>query len=138
SRVGDRARELEVDRVAPLGDDLPRAVGDVLRHEPAEETVGERLDRADLVGVDEDAVLVSAVLETDDDVLRDVHETPREVAGVRGADGRVGETLAATVRRDEVLENGEALAEVRTDRQVDDPALRVGDEATHAADLAHL
>jgi hypothetical protein len=42
------------------------------------------------------------------------------------------------VRRDEVLEDSETLAEVRTDRQVDDAALRVGDEAAHAADLAHL
>src|SRR5205814_9253737 len=99
---------------------------------------GERLDRADLVGVDEDAVLVTAILEADDHVLRDVDETAREVPGVRGTDGRVGETLAATVRRDEVLEDREALAEVRTDRQVDDAALRVGDETTHATDLAHL
>src|SRR5439155_21564652 len=73
-----------------------------------------------------------------DDVLRDVDETPREIARVRGPDGRVGETLAATVRRDEVLEDREALAEVRTDRQVDDAPLRVRDEATHATDLAHL
>src|SRR5205814_6069179 len=87
---------------------------------------------------DENAVLVAAVLEADDDVLRDVDETPREVARVRGPDGRVGETLAATVRRDEVFEDREALAEVRTDRQVDDAPLRVRDETAHTADLAHL
>ena len=139
ARVGDGAREHEVDRIASLRDH-PVGLGflDVLRDEATEETVGERLDRADLVGVDEDAVLVTAILEADDHVLRDVDETAREVPGVRGTDGRVGETLAATVRRDEVLEDREALPEVRTNRQVDDPALRVGDEATHATDLAHL
>src|SRR5207247_3506828 len=52
--------------------------------------------------------------------------------------GRVGQTLAAAVRREEVLEDRETLTEVRTDRQVDDPALRVGDETAHAADLTHL
>ena len=88
--------------------------------------------------LDEDAVLVAAVLDADDDVLRHVHEAAGEVAGVGGADGRVGQTLAATVRRDEVLEDREALAEVRTDRQVDDPALRVCDETAHTADLTHL
>src|SRR4026209_1999864 len=61
-----------------------------------------------------------------------------EVAGVGGADGRVGQTLAATVRRDEVLEDREALAEVRADRQVDDATLRVGDESAHSTDLTHL
>src|SRR2546427_6599397 len=115
--IGDRRGELEVDRLAPLGGELVLGILDVLRHEPAEETVGERLDRADLIGIDEDAVLVAAVLEADDHVLRDVDETPREVARVRGPDGRVGETLAGTGCRDEVLEDREALAEVRTRRE---------------------
>ena len=39
----------------------------------------------------------------DDDVLRDVDETAREVAGVRRLERRVGETLTGAVRRDEVL-----------------------------------
>src|SRR5439155_2978833 len=91
--IGDGLRELQVDRLAALRDDLAGLVVlYVVRHEPAEETIGERLDRADLVGVDEDAVLVSAILEADEDVLRDVDETPREVARVRGPDCRVGET----------------------------------------------
>src|SRR2546423_1303629 len=138
SGIGDRGGEHEVDRLAPLGDELVLRVLDVLRHEPAEETVGEGLDRADLVGVDEDAVLVSAVFEADDDVLRDVDETPCEVARVRGPDGRVGEALAATVRRDEVLEDREALPEVRTDRQGDEPAPRGPGGAPPAPQLAHL
>ena len=42
------------------------------------------------------------------------------------------------MRRDEVLENGQALAEVRLDRTVDDFALRVGHEATHTGELSNL
>src|SRR5207249_3666546 len=82
----------------------------------------------------DDAVLVAAILDADDDVLRHVHATTRQVARVRRPDGGVGETLSSTVRRDEVLEDREALAEVRTDRQVDDAALGVGDEPTHTTD----
>ncbi len=42
------------------------------------------------------------------------------------------------MRRDEVLEHGQAFTEVRLDRAGDDLALRVGHEATHCRDLAHL
>ena len=46
--------------------------------------------------------------------------------------------LRGTVRGDEVLEDGEALTEVRLDRARDDLTTRVGHQATHAGDLAHL
>src|SRR5207245_10646868 len=55
ARVGDGLRELDVDRVSALRDQrVGLGVLDVLSHEPAKATVGERLDGADLVGVDED------------------------------------------------------------------------------------
>src|SRR5207245_11502999 len=78
--VSDGSRELEVGRVAALGDQLALRILDVLRDDPAEESIRERLDHARLVGVDEDAVLVAAVLQPDDHVLRDGDETAREVA----------------------------------------------------------
>ena len=74
----------------------------------------------------------------DDDVLRDVDETAGQVARVGGTQRGVGETLAGAVRRDEVLENGQALAEVRLDRAVEDLALRVRHQASHAGQLADL
>src|SRR5699024_2607732 len=74
----------------------------------------------------------------DDDVLGDVHETTGEVAGVRGPQRRVGQALPRTVGGDEVLEHRQALAVVGLDRTGDDLALRVGHEATHPGDLAHL
>jgi len=60
-----------------------------------------------------------------DGVLRDVDETTREVTGVRRLERGVGQTLAGAVGRDEVLENREALAEVRGDRGLDDLAGRL-------------
>src|SRR5437867_3510994 len=75
-----------------------------------------------LVGEDEDVVLVARVGDAQDDVLRHVHQTAREVARVGRPDRGVGQALAATMRRDEVREDRQALAEVRTDRQVDDAA----------------
>src|SRR6185503_16032521 len=134
--LGDGLRENVVDVVATLRDDRTGlGMHDLLCEQAAEHAVLEWLDDARLVSAREDTVLVPAVLDPNDHVLRDVDEAASEVAGVGGADGRVGEILATTVRRDEVLEDREAIAVVRTDRQVDDAALRVGDEAAHAADL---
>src|SRR5690606_34931545 len=108
-------------------------IDDVLQHDAAEDAVAERLD--DLARVlelrDADAVERSAVELGDDGVLRDVDETAREVTGVRGLERRVREALTSAVRRDEVLEHGEAFAEVRLDRVLDDLARRLGHEAAH-------
>ena len=76
--------------------------------------------------------------EDDDDVLGHVDEAARQVAGVGRLQRRVGETLAGAVRRDEVLEHREALAEVGGDRRLDDLARGLGHEAAHAGELADL
>jgi len=47
-----------------------------------------------------------------DDVLRDVDQTTGEVARVGSSQSGVRQALAGAVRRDEVLEDGEALAVV--------------------------
>ena len=88
--------------------------------------------------VDPDAVLGAAVVLVDDHVLRHVDQAPGQVARVGGSDGGVGQTLAGAVRREEVLEHGQALAEVRADRQLDDPTRRVGHQAAHAGHLRDL
>ena len=74
----------------------------------------------------------------DHQVLRDVDETAREVARVRGLQRRVGETLAGAVRRDEVLQDVQAFAEVRRDRRLDDRAVRLRHQAAHAGELPNL
>ena len=84
------------------------------------------------------AVGGAAVDLADDDVLGHVHQTAGQVARVGGTQRGVGQTLTGAVRGDEVLQNGQALAEVRLDRAVDDLALRVGHEASHTGQLADL
>ena len=85
-----------------------------------------------------DVLLRLAVLLADDDILRHVDEAARQVTGVGRSQRRVGETLAGAVRRDEVLENRQALHEVRLDRALDDLALRIGHQAAHPGKLADL
>ena len=81
-------------------------------------------------------VLQSSI--ADDHVLGDVHQTAGQVAGVGGAQRRVGEALAGAVGGDEVLEHRQALHEVGLDRPLDDLALRVGHQAAHPGELADL
>ena len=89
-------------------------------------------------GPDVDAVHGAAVVLGDDHVLADVHQAPRQVAGVRRLERGVGEALAGAVGRDEVLQHGEAFAEVRGDRVLDDLAGRARHQAAHAGQLADL
>src|SRR3546814_17111280 len=85
-----------------------------------------------------DLLLAAAVFRGDDHVLRNVHQATREVTGVRGLQRGIGQALAGAVRRDEVLQNVEAFTEVRGDRRLDDRAVRLGHQATHAGELTNL
>ena len=85
-----------------------------------------------------DAVERAAVDLRDDHVLRDVHETPRQVARVGRLQRRVGQALAGAVRRDEVLEHRQPFTEVRRDGRLDDLARRLGHQAAHAGQLTDL
>src|SRR6185437_13697217 len=67
-----------------------------------------------------------------------IDETAGEVAGVSRLERRVSQTLAGAVRRDEVLEHGETLAEVGLDGRLDDLAGRLGHEAAHTGELTDL
>src|SRR2546425_1232614 len=87
----------------------------------------------------------AAVLLGDRHVLRHVHQAASQVARVRRLQGGVGEALARAVRRDEVLEHGEAFPEVRLDRALDDLAdaagellLRLRHQAAHPRQLPDL
>ena len=74
----------------------------------------------------------------DHQVLRHVDQAPGQVAGIRGLQRRIGQTLAGAVGGDEVLQNVQALAEVRRDRGLDDRAVGLGHQAAHAGELADL
>ncbi|CAB4933357.1 unannotated protein [freshwater metagenome] len=85
-----------------------------------------------------EATICFAINLTNDDVLRHVDKATSEVAGVCSTQSSVGQTLASTVRGDEVLQNRETLTEVRLDRTRNDLALRVCHQATHAGNLTNL
>ena len=130
-----------VDLAVELDDRLVgERIGDPLERDAADDAVAQRLD--DLARLDDgaglDAVERAAVVLGDDDVLRHVHQTPGQIAGVGGLERRVGQTLAGAVRRDEVLLHGEAFTEVRRDRRLDDLARRLGHQAAHAGELPDL
>ena len=80
----------------------------------------------------------AAVVLADDDILRDVHETTGQVARVGRTESRVGQTLAGTVGRDEVLRHRQALAVRGDDRARDDLTLRVVHQTAHTGDVADL
>src|SRR5690606_27848354 len=141
----DQLLDDRVAEVGALGDqDVAVAVGDVLGsgarvdaglhvRVPRQRTVGQLLgDRHP------DAALGAAVGLADDDVLRDVDQTPGQVTGVGGAERRVGQTLAGTVVGDEVLQHRQAFAEVRLDRARDVLTLRVGHQTAHTRQLDDL
>ena len=64
-----------------------------------------------LFGRNERPLLFAAILEADDRILRHIHKAAREVAGVRGAERRVGQAFSGAVRRDEVFQNIDAFFE---------------------------
>src|SRR4051794_8152849 len=137
-RLDDLGQLLAADDLVALDQRAPvRALGaDVRRGRAAEQHLVRLAGRGAQRRLD---VLVGpAVLDPDDHVLRDVDQAPGEVARVGGAQGGVGQALAGAVRRGEVLEHVEPLHEVRLHGALDDLALRVGHEASHARQLADL
>jgi len=104
-----------------------------------EHTIAQGLD--DVAAFDErrrvDALHGPAVVLGDDHVLRHVDQPAREVARVRRLERGVASPFARR-GRGEVLEHGEALAEVGGDRGLDDLAGGLGHEAAHAGELPDL
>ena len=87
---------------------------------------------------DPESIFGAAVVDRHDHVLRHIDQTASQISGVRCPQRRVGETLSSAVRRKEVLEDGQSLAEVRANGDVDDLPLRVEHESAHAGHLADL
>src|SRR5208282_814445 len=113
---------------------------DPFERDAANDAVAERLDfdAGFDDGLDVDAVAGAAVALVDDDVLRHIDEAAGQVAGVSGLQRRIGEAFTRTVRGDEVLQHGEAFAEVGCDGGLDDFAGRLGHQTAHAGKLADL
>jgi hypothetical protein len=124
-----------------VDDQLPGVgIGHSLEGHAADDAVDERLDDLAVLddGRDVDPFQRATVELVDDDLLADVDELPRQVARVGRLEGRVGQPLAGAVRRDEVLEDVQALPEVGDDRGLQDLARGLGHEAAHPGQLADL
>ena len=137
----DAADLLLVDLLVGPDQHFPRVrVDDVLERGASQDAVAQLLD--DLAALDQrghlDALDGAAVVVGDDGVLRHVDETPRQVTRVRRLERGVGQALAGAVRRDEVLEDAQALAEVGGDGRLDDLARGLGHQAAHAGQLPDL
>ena len=141
ARILNRGREIFVDLLVRLDDGVAaERIHQPLERDAADDAIAQRLD--DLAAFDDrprlDAVERAAIRLGDDDVLRHVDETARQVSRVRRLQRRVRKTLARAVRRDEVLQHGEPFAEVRRDRRLDDLARRLRHQSAHARQLADL
>jgi hypothetical protein len=86
----------------------------VLTGDAAQNPLAERLD--DVLALlecrDVEAENRPAIFLGNGHVLRHVHKAAGEIARIRGLERRVRQTLPGAVRRDEVLQHGEPLAEV--------------------------
>ena len=120
--------KLFVDFLIYVDDDVALEVFDFVERNAADDAVAQRLDLDPRFDnrLDVNAVVGAAVEFVDDHVLRNVHETARQIAGVGGLQGRVGKTFARAVRGDEVFQHGEAFAEVGSDGRIDDFARGLG------------
>src|ERR1022692_1006140 len=110
-------RELFGNLVVDVEDPVAVVVFDLLERDAAHNAVAQRLDN--FTGFDDsldvNAVHRTAVVLADDDVLRHIDEPASEVAGIRRLERRIGQALAGAVRRDEVFQHRQPLAEVRRD-----------------------
>src|SRR6185369_16372899 len=99
----DGARKLFRDLLVDVDDDVALVVLDLLKRHAANDAIAQRFD--DVAGfndgADVDSVHGGAIVFADDDVLRNIDETTREISGIRGLQGRIGQSLTGTVRRDE-------------------------------------
>src|ERR1022692_409888 len=135
-----RARQVFGDLLVDVNDDVAFVVLDLLQRDAAHDTVTQRLDDLHRLhdGGDVDAIDRAAIVFADDHVLRHVHQAPGQVARIRRLESGIGQSLAGAVGGDEVLQHGQAFAEVRRDRGLDDFARRLGHQATHAGELTNL
>src|SRR5262249_40833759 len=136
--LGDLLVAVDDDRRGLALLDLDGRVGQRRGGQAADEPTPELALVAGVLAGDPAALFGAAVVVTGDDVLGNVDAPPGQVARVGRPEGGGGETLAGAVGRDEVLEDRHPFPEVAPDRDVDDPARRVGHQAAHRAELADV
>src|SRR5690606_18160446 len=115
-------------------------IDDVLGRCAAQNTVAQRFD--DFTAFEQrlhrETAGRAAIDFGDDQVLRHVHQTTRQVTRVGRLQCRIGQTLTSPVGRDEVLEYVQAFTEVCGNGRLDDRAVRLGHQAAHTGKLTNL
>ena len=115
-------------------------VTDVINRETAKQTLMQRLN--DLIAfldiLDPDALGRAAVIFADDDILRNVNQSTSQVTRVRSTQCSIGHALSRATRRNEVFEYGQALTEVRLDRDFDGFTGGGCHQAAHTGQLTNL
>src|ERR1017187_10317834 len=133
-------RQVFGDFLVDAHDDVAFVILLIFERHAAHDAVAQRLD--DFAGFDDrlhvDAFGGAAVVLADDHVLRHVHQTAGEIAGIGRLQRGVGQTLTGAVRGDEVLQHVEAFAVVRGDGGFNDLARGLGHQTAHTGELADL
>ena len=106
----------------------------------AEHAIAQRFD--DVTAVEQrrhrDPAACPAVDLRNNQVLCNVNEATREVTRVSCLQRRIRETLAGTMRRNEVLQNVQTFTEVCGNRCLNNRPIRLGHQTTHASKLPDL
>ena len=134
-------RLLLVDEVVDVHDDLAAdGIDDTLAGNAAVNAGGKggHLFVAVIDGVNGDAVIRTAVVRVNDDVLGHIHELAGHVAGVRRLQGGVRQALAGAVGGNEIFQHGEAFTEVGRDGAFDNFTAGLGHQTAHAGELLDL
>ena len=140
-QILDFAGDIERDHVVFADDHLVGdRIDDVLPADAAHDGFGQ-LDFDLLAPVDHalgDALGSPAFFGRDHHILGNVGQFTGEIARVGRLQRRIGQSFAGPVRRTEVFQHAQALAEIRLDRRFDDIARGLGHQSTHPGQLPDL
>ncbi len=132
----DAAGGFQIKKVTLLSNHFARfRISDTASQHASEQPISKLLTGDIILSPDPDAFFCAAVLSVDYHILRNINEASGQVTCICGAQRGIGQTLACTVRRDEVLQRVESITEARADRKRDNAPRRIGHQASHTCQL---
>ena len=98
TRGRDLAGQILVDHIVVLTDDFAGLrIDNIFSQQAAIETAAHRLTSNIVAPADLGAVVRAAVIFVDDDILRNVHKTARQITGIRCTKSGIRQTFARAV-----------------------------------------
>ena len=138
SRLVDDAGNFFVDEVIAPDNQLVRfGVMHILCGAAADDALGNRLAGNIIRTADGQPARGIAVPAIDNHILGDIHQTARQIAGIGRPQRRIRQALARAMRRNEILQRIQALAEMTANRQFNDAPRRIGHQAAHPGQLGN-